>query len=248
MLDKQQGLSAEEFGVEQERQEELHRFDPSQGNVAFCSAYDCWAFNLPGFIPNVAKKLGMRPKALCKLMWGQYYYNAGTKQVSKIPPSSSSVEMFVAFIMDPLVEKYRKFFSEEKSKNTALLREQHAKIKAKLSKLMPVDEGIFKMVIDHLPSPDQAQKLRYQQFCPILANPNISAPMKVLRDDIVNCNHKGAVTVFVTKMQAFSSRLYDITTRSQEKSTEKLRFVAISRVFSGVLKVGQKVLVMGARH
>lgn len=87
-------------------------------------------------------------------MWGQYYYNAGTKQVSKIPPSSSSVEMFVAFIMDPLVEKYRKFFSEEKSKNTALLREQHAKIKAKLSKLMPVDEGIFKMVIDHLPSPD----------------------------------------------------------------------------------------------
>jgi len=97
--------------------------------VAFASAFDCWSFNLPGFIPNVAKKLGMNPKALVKFMWGQYYYNNATKQVSKVMPSTNSQEMFVTFIMDPLVAKYRKIFSEERTLNTAMLREQHTKIK-----------------------------------------------------------------------------------------------------------------------
>ena len=54
--------------------------------------------------------------------------------------------------------------------------------------------------------------------------------------------------VYVTKMQPFSSRLYDITTRSLEKSEEKQRLIAVSRVFSGTLKVGQTVNVMGPRH
>ena len=49
-------------------------------------------------------------------------------------------------------------------------------------------------------------------------------------------------------MQPFSSRLYDITTRSLEKSEEKQRLIAVSRVFSGTLKVGQTVNVMGPRH
>ena len=34
------------------------------------SAYDCCALNLPGIIPNIAKKVGMRTKVLYKLMWG----------------------------------------------------------------------------------------------------------------------------------------------------------------------------------
>ena len=55
-------------------------------------------------------------------------------------------------------------------------------------------------------------------------------------------------TVYVTKMQPFGARLYDITTRSMEKSTDPTRLIAIARVFSGTLHVGQKVYVMGPRH
>lgn len=126
-------------------------FDPAKGNVAFASAYDCWSFSLPSFLPNVAQKLGMNAKALQKFMWGDYYF--ANKQVTKVPPTASSKIMFVQFIMDPLVEKYNKIFSKEVLKNTALIREAHVKIKEKLSKLMPTEYGIFKMVIDNLPSP-----------------------------------------------------------------------------------------------
>jgi len=43
-----------DFEDELEKREQQSFFFPEKGNVAFSSAYDCWAFNLPGFIPNVA--------------------------------------------------------------------------------------------------------------------------------------------------------------------------------------------------
>jgi len=58
--------------------------------------------------------------------------------------------------MDPLIELYKKHFTEEKMKSTNLIREAHTKIKAKMSKQMPLEEAILKMVIEHLPSPCEA--------------------------------------------------------------------------------------------
>lgn len=42
-----------------EKMEQDFLFIPEKGNVAFSSAYDCWSFTLPSFIPNVANQLGM---------------------------------------------------------------------------------------------------------------------------------------------------------------------------------------------
>jgi translation elongation factor EF-G len=206
--------------------------------VAFASAYDCWSFTLPSFLPNVAQKLGMNAKALQKFMWGDFYF--ANKQVTKLPPSPGSKIMFVQFILDPLVEKYNKVFSKEVMKSTALIREAHSKIKDKLSKLMPTEFGIFKMVIENLPSPQDAQETRLKQFCPALLAPGLQEPQSLIRDAINKCDQRddAPTVVYVTKMQPFSSRLYDITTRSLEKSVEKQRLIAVSRVFSGTLKVG----------
>jgi len=58
--------------------------------------------------------------------------------------------------MDPLVELYKKHFNEETMKSTSLIREAHVKIKTRLSKQMPAEEGILKMVVENLPSPCEA--------------------------------------------------------------------------------------------
>lgn len=60
------GVEYEEggFAEAQEKIEEELRFAPEKGNVAFSSAYDCWAFTLPSLLPSVAEKLGMNAKAL----------------------------------------------------------------------------------------------------------------------------------------------------------------------------------------
>lgn len=53
---------------------------------------------------------------------------------------------------------------------------------------------------------------------------------------------------YVTKMQPISSRLYDIVTRAQVKSELPVRSIAFSKVFSGKLKRGQTIYVMGPKH
>jgi len=90
ILESTAGSSTENFDDLLQEQEQLLLFSPENGNVAFSSAYDCWSFTLPSFLPNVAKKLGMNARALTKFMWGQFYYDASKKSVSKNPPRSSS--------------------------------------------------------------------------------------------------------------------------------------------------------------
>ena len=88
--------------------------------------------------------------------------------MTKAPPNASSKEMFVQFIMDPLVARYKRAFTDEVMQNTNLIRERHSRIKAKLSKEMPMEDGVLKMVVECLPPPCQAQKTRYKIFCPLL--------------------------------------------------------------------------------
>lgn len=52
----------------------------------------------------------------------------------------------------------------------------------------------------------------------------------------------------MTKMQPFSARMFDLLTRQPEKSKETQRLIAFARVFSGTLKVGQKVYIIGPKH
>ena len=182
----------------------------------------------------------MNPGALLKFMWGEYYYDAGKKTISKTPPGANTKIMFVAMVMTPLVDRYNKFFDETTKHNTSLLREMHQTVKEKFSKLMPMEHGILKMVVDHLPSPDKAQQKRIKVFCPYFAQPKIKPEHEPIKQAIITCNQSDDVptTVYVTKMQPFSSRLFDITVHATERSTESQRLIGVGRVFGGCIKVG----------
>lgn len=51
-------------------------------------------------------------------MWGDFYYDAGKKNISKTPPGQNSKIMFVSMVLGPLVERYNKFFDEKTKHNT----------------------------------------------------------------------------------------------------------------------------------
>mmetsp|Transcript_39574 Transcript_39574/g.60488 ORF Transcript_39574/g.60488 Transcript_39574/m.60488 type:complete len:304 (+) Transcript_39574:1273-2184(+) len=86
----------------------------------------------------------------------------------------------------------------------------------------------------------------------MLTLPNLPAQFLPFKNAIESCSQETSdekpLSVYVTKMQPFGSRLYDIATRALEKSPDSQRLIAVARVFSGTLKVGQKIFVMGARH
>lgn len=54
--------------------------------------------------------------------------------------------------------------------------------------------------------------------------------------------------MYVTKMQPFSSRIYNVASRSNEQILTSQRLVAIARVYSGKLRKGSRVFVFGANH
>lgn len=116
---------------------------------------------------------------------------------------------------------------------------------------MPVDKGILSLVVQQLPSPVIAQKHRISVISPnIMLEAGQSEEVKFIKQSIENCmTGKDAPTIaYVTKMQPFSSRIFDVLTRQQNKSSETQKLIGFARVFSGVLRVGQKVFVMGAKH
>jgi len=55
---------------------------------------------------------------------------------------------------------------------------------------------------------------------------------------ISDCANTEPLVIFVAKMQPFSSRLYDVTTKSLERSQTSQRLVAVARVLSGEVYVG----------
>ena len=53
-----------------------------------------------------------------------------------------------------------------------------------------MENGVLRMVVEHAPSPIQAQKYRYKKYCPLLDSPNPSEDLKIIKNAIIfyrNC-------------------------------------------------------------
>lgn len=65
--------------------ESQYYFSVEKGNVVFCSALDGWAFTTKDFSPLIAKRLGIDEALVLKNLWGEFYYNPGSKTFSTSP-------------------------------------------------------------------------------------------------------------------------------------------------------------------
>jgi hypothetical protein len=82
-------------------------FRPEAGNVAFGSAHDGWAFTAVQFAEMYAEKLGCRPEALRRCLWGDWAFSAKEKRVVRIKRrgaagTGGAKPMFVQFALEPI--------------------------------------------------------------------------------------------------------------------------------------------------
>merc|ERR1712216_726185 len=82
------------------------------------------------------------------------------------------------------------------------------------------------MIVCHLPSPATAQNYRYETLYEGPLNDSYAISVR-------NCNPKGPLVMYVSKMIPTS---------------DKGRFYAFGRVFSGKMATGHKVRIMGANY
>jgi len=74
---------------------------PEKGTVGFGSGLHGWAFTLKQFAEIYSKKFKIEPAKLMKRLWGDQFYNPGTKKWNK-SEGDGFVRGFNQFVLDPI--------------------------------------------------------------------------------------------------------------------------------------------------
>lgn len=95
-----------------------------------------------------------------------------------------------------------------------------------MRKWLPAAEALLQMITIHLPSPVTAQRYRTELLYEGPLDDESAVGMK-------NCDPKGPLMMYISKMVPTS---------------DKGRFYAFGRVFSGVVATGMKARIMGPNY
>jgi len=213
------------------------RVDPSNASVGFGSGLHGWAFTLKQFAEIYASKFGVDTEKLMKKLWGENFFNPKTKKWAKVKADDNK-RSFNMYVLDPIYKMFdaiMNFKKEEtdklldrlelkgKMKHEELAMEGKPLMKAVMRNWLPAGEAMFQMIVVHLPSPVTAQKYR---AAALYEGPADDAACVAM----TNCDPSGPLMMYVSKMVPTS---------------DKGRFYAFGRVFSGKIATGQKVRIMG---
>merc|ERR1712012_532745 len=213
------------------------RVDPSNASVGFGSGLHGWAFTIKQFAELYAAKFGVPVDKLMSKLWGENFFNLKTKKWSKTK-SEDNVRSFCQFILDPIYKIFDAIMNFKKDETDKLLDKLDIKSKLKHEELqqegkplmkcvmrnwLPAGEAMFQMIVIHLPSPVTAQKYRAEMLYEGPLDDEAAVGMKT-------CNPEGPLMMYISKMVPTS---------------DKGRFYAFGRVFSGKIATGQKVRIMG---
>ncbi|KAL0582570.1 hypothetical protein ABG067_007508, partial [Albugo candida] len=291
--------------------EEQLLFSPLRGNVLFSSAIDGWAFGIGYFAHFYAQKLtfdtagktAINPiQILRQTLWGDYYYNPGTRRVTTKSPNQNCLPMFVQYILKPIWKAYKiisaPITSEQSVKkvrdlatqmgvlqnvNDRDLRNTDRRIvmKSLMSKWLPLSQSVLKMVTRVLPSPALAQRARFHKLCTsyydekftLTRIPNHVKDLATeVADGIKSCNaaEEAPLVIYVCKMICVDARLLSNykqlcdekhislssirneslgnTAEPRQEFDEQPVYIAIGRIFSGILRQGQELYIMGPKY
>jgi len=146
---------------------------------------------------------------------------------------------FCQFVIEPIQQLFQNIMAENQEKSAKMIeslgitlrgeeRELTLKplLKCVMKKWLPMAEALLEMIIVQLPSPVVAQRYRVENL--------YTGPMDdECAEGIRTCNPSAPLMLYVSKMVP---------------TTDKGRFYAFGRVFSGTVSTGQKVRIMGANY
>lgn len=209
--------------------------DPCRGTVGFGSGLHGWAFSLKQFAEIYAAKFKIEPVKLMKRLWGDQYYNGKEKKWNKTG-GAGYVRGFNQFVLDPIYKMFDAVMNFKKDVYTKLIEKLEIKltseerdlegkplIKRIMQKWIPAGETMLQLITIHLPSPVVSQKYRAEL---LYEGPGDDAVCMGIK----NCDPNAPLMMYVSKMVP---------------SSDKGRFFAFGRVFSGKIATGLKARIMG---
>ncbi|KAA0191868.1 hypothetical protein HAZT_HAZT003851, partial [Hyalella azteca] len=159
-----EGKSLVDWGIEDIDDSDLY-FNPTDGNVVFASAIDCWGFGISQFAEQFSSKLGMSLKVLSKTLWGDFYISSkgGEKRILKGARDKRKNPLFVTLILDNLYQ-----VSILNIKMSARLFESASESKTRFmhicSNWLPLSKAVLNMVVLQLPAPTTISEERAKKL------------------------------------------------------------------------------------
>uniref|UniRef100_A0A060SWD6 Elongation factor 2 n=1 Tax=Blastobotrys adeninivorans TaxID=409370 RepID=A0A060SWD6_BLAAD len=215
---------------------------PEKGTVAFASGLHGWAFTVRQFATRYSKKFGVDREKMMERLWGDSFFNPKTKKWTNKGKDAEGKELeraFNMFILDPIFRVFDAVMNFKKEETATLLQkldinlksdekdlEGKALLKVVMRKFLPAADALMEMIVIHLPSPVTAQKYRAETLYEGPSDDSICL-------GIAECDPKAELMLYVSKMVPTS---------------DKGRFYAFGRVFSGTVKAGQKVRIQGPNY
>ncbi|KIW02733.1 elongation factor 2 [Verruconis gallopava] len=212
---------------------------PDKGTIAFGSGLHGWAFTVRQFASRYSKKFGVDKNKMMTRLWGDNWFSPKTKKWTKTAPGDGTERSFNQFILDPIFRIFNAVMNFKKDEIPTLLEkleiklssdekdlEGKALLKVVMRKFLPAADALLEMMILHLPSPVTAQRYRMET---LYEGPPDDESAIGIRD----CDPKGPLMCYISKMVPTS---------------DKGRFYAFGRVFSGTIRSGLKVRIQGPHY
>jgi len=214
------------------------RVNTTKGSVGFGSGLHGWAFTLKQFAEMYADKFKIDVNKLMARLWGDNFFNSTTKKWAK-QKEADNKRSFNMYVLDPIYKVFAAIMGYKKEDTANLLEKLNIKLKPEdqdkdgknllkvvMRTWLPAGETLLQMIAIHLPSPVTAQKYRMEMLYEGPHDDEAAIAIKT-------CNPDGPLMMYISKMVPTS---------------DKGRFYAFGRVFSGRVATGMKARIMGPNY
>ncbi|KAH7923919.1 P-loop containing nucleoside triphosphate hydrolase protein [Leucogyrophana mollusca] len=215
---------------------------PEKGTVAFGSGLHGWGFTLRQFAARYSKRFGVPKDKLMAKLWGDNFFNPATRKWSTKSNDADGKPLeraFNMFVLEPIFRIFDSVMNFKKDQvalmcdklDIKLAQEERdlegkALLKVMMRKFLPAGDSLLEMIVINLPSPATAQRYRVET---LYEGPMDDESAIGIRD----CDPKGPLVLYISKMVPTS---------------DKGRFYAFGRVFSGTVRSGPKIRIQGPNY
>jgi len=214
--------------------------DPGKGTVAFGSGLHQWAFTLKKFAKTYGAKFGIAEEKMISKLWGDWYFDAKRK-VWTTKPVDGVERAFCQFISTPIATLFQAIMAEKTIKVNKMLKAIGVTLKGDekelvgkpllkrvMQKWLPAGDTVLEMIVCQLPSPVQAQKYRVDTLYDGPLDDKTATAIRTC-----DTSNGAPLCMYISKMVPTS---------------DKGRFYAFGRVFSGTIASGHKVRIYGPNY
>jgi elongation factor 2 len=209
---------------------------PEKGTVGIGSGLMGWAYTLKQFAEIYASKFKVDGHKMMQRLWGDNFYDMENKKWTTTKDSEHCVRGFCKFVLEPVYQVFDACMNKPREDAIKLAEKLKVKLESEekdlepkkmlkviMQRWIPAGDAMLQMIAIYLPSPVIAQKYRTDLLYEGPPDDEAAVAMKT-------CDPKGPLMMYISKMVPTS---------------DKGRFYAFGRVFSGCVSAGPKVRIMG---